>query len=53
LNEVYLPQNPHNEEVYEKRDVSIQEVLASVWKYSTLLDERTPIGFSKWCGERN
>ncbi|CAO3684585.1 unnamed protein product [Umbelopsis vinacea] len=53
LNEVYLPQNPHNEEVYDKRDVSIQEILATVWKYSTVLDDRTPVGFSKWCNERS
>ncbi|KAG1437699.1 hypothetical protein G6F56_012980 [Rhizopus delemar] len=49
LNTIYLPFDPKNEEVYENKCLTINEILATVWKYSDLHEDKGAIGFAKWC----
>lgn len=49
LNTVFLPVDQHNDEVYENVLCSMGDILAYVWKYSYLLEDKNPAGFSRWC----
>lgn len=53
LNTIYLPFDPKNEEVYENKCLTTNEILATVWKYSDLHEDKGAIGFAKWCKNRN
>ncbi|KAI7871400.1 uncharacterized protein EV154DRAFT_570609 [Mucor mucedo] len=53
INAVYLSKDPVNPEVYETRNISMNDVLAFVWRHSFLLQDTNSIGFGKWCGTRD
>lgn len=53
LNTIYLPFDSKNEEVYENKCLTTNEILATVWKYSDLHEDKGAIGFAKWCKNRN
>ncbi|ORX52664.1 hypothetical protein DM01DRAFT_1306345 [Hesseltinella vesiculosa] len=52
LNIVYLAHNPDNNEVYEYKDVTMKQVLNTVWNYCDLFDKKTLYSFGKWCSDQ-
>lgn len=52
LNMTYLPSDPMNEEVYECKSLTSNDILSVVWKYTDLFDKKTVIAFGKWCANK-
>ncbi|KAI9301128.1 hypothetical protein BJ944DRAFT_11032 [Cunninghamella echinulata] len=52
LNEVYLPSNPYNDEVYEFKHVTIKEILSLIWKYTAIFDDKSISSLASWCSAR-
>lgn len=48
INTVYLPINPYNEQAYDCQIMTMNDILAAVWKHANILNE----SFSKWCGNK-
>ncbi|KAI9252318.1 hypothetical protein BDA99DRAFT_444018 [Phascolomyces articulosus] len=48
LDAIYLPENSNNTEVYEKKGISMNDVLSLLWQHTKLMSESTVIGFSRW-----
>jgi hypothetical protein len=53
LNEVYLTTDPLNDKVYTKKLVSNKDMLSHVWPYTATFDDKSALGFSKWCYSKN
>ncbi|KAI9269647.1 hypothetical protein EDC94DRAFT_581775 [Helicostylum pulchrum] len=51
LNELYVPFDPYNEEVYEQRDVTMKDILSLLWKYTDKFDGKTINSFTSWCSK--
>jgi hypothetical protein len=49
---VYLPFDPNNQDMYEFQQISQKQMLATVWKYSSLFDEKSILSFTKWCSHK-
>jgi hypothetical protein len=49
---VYLPFDPNNQDMYEVQQISQKQMLATVWKYSSLFDEKSILSFTKWCSHK-
>ncbi|KAG1053648.1 hypothetical protein G6F43_004285 [Rhizopus delemar] len=52
LNAMFLPTDPFNEEVYYCDSLSMDDILAVVWRHTNIFNEKTAQSFSKWCGNR-
>jgi hypothetical protein len=39
LNIIYIPFDPNNNEVYENKCLTLNDILAVVWKYSDLFED--------------
>ncbi|KAI9254942.1 hypothetical protein EDC94DRAFT_587290 [Helicostylum pulchrum] len=52
LIEVYLPSNTENNEMYESKNVLTREIFCQVLKITNLLDDKSVIGFAKWCSSK-
>ncbi|CAO3664519.1 unnamed protein product [Rhizopus stolonifer] len=52
LNIIYLPFDPSNSEVYENKCLTLNDILAVVWKYSDLFEDKSTVGFGKWCSNK-
>ncbi|KAI9245808.1 hypothetical protein EDC94DRAFT_653537 [Helicostylum pulchrum] len=46
LNIAFLPVNPNNEESYARKNLSMNDILSVVWKYSDIFSEKTAYGFA-------
>jgi hypothetical protein len=44
-----MPFDADNKELYENKCLTVNDILAIVWKYSDLFEDKTAIGFEKWC----
>lgn len=53
LNTVFISVDPHNDEVYDGQSCSMNDVLTYVWNYSHLLQDKSPVGFGRWCSGKN
>ncbi|KAI7870874.1 hypothetical protein BDF14DRAFT_1770697 [Spinellus fusiger] len=51
LNIVYIPFDPNNNEVYENKCLTLNDILV-VLKYSDLFEDKSAIGFGKWCSNK-
>ncbi|ORX42678.1 hypothetical protein DM01DRAFT_1330024 [Hesseltinella vesiculosa] len=51
LNEVFIPYDPHNDEVYELSNISVHTILSTVWKHSRIFDNKSVISFTTWCSK--
>ncbi|GAA5817681.1 hypothetical protein MFLAVUS_011232 [Mucor flavus] len=49
LNEIYLPLDPCNPEIYDAKDVAMKDVLTLLWNYTDRFDSRTLSSFTSWC----
>ncbi|ORE10848.1 hypothetical protein BCV72DRAFT_311435, partial [Rhizopus microsporus var. microsporus] len=52
LNAVFLSTDPCNEHVYYCDSLSMNDLLAVVWKHANIFDKKTAQGFSKWCANK-
>ncbi|ORE10767.1 hypothetical protein BCV72DRAFT_198876 [Rhizopus microsporus var. microsporus] len=46
LNAVYPPSNPFNEQVYGCESLSMNDILAMVWRHTDIFNEKTAQGFN-------
>ncbi|KAG1047207.1 hypothetical protein G6F43_010335 [Rhizopus delemar] len=53
LNSVFVSVDLHNDEVYDKQAYSMNGVLTYVWNYSHLLQDKSPVGFGRWCSGKD
>ncbi|KAI7871488.1 hypothetical protein BDF14DRAFT_1718821, partial [Spinellus fusiger] len=44
--------DPNNNEVYENKCLTLNDILAVVLKYSDLFEDKSAIGFGKWCSNK-
>ncbi|KAG1526670.1 hypothetical protein G6F47_004365 [Rhizopus delemar] len=51
LNAMFLPTDPFNEKVYYCDSLSMDDILAVVWRHTNIFNEKTAQSFSKWCGK--
>ncbi|KAI8388577.1 uncharacterized protein BYT42DRAFT_528538 [Radiomyces spectabilis] len=49
LNLVYLASDPGNENMYERQQVSMRQIFASIWQYTAFFDTKTLQAFTVWC----
>lgn len=49
---MFLPTDPFNEEVYYCDSLSMDDILAVVWRHTNIFNEKTAQSFSKWCGSK-
>ncbi|EIE81328.1 hypothetical protein RO3G_06033 [Rhizopus delemar RA 99-880] len=49
---MFLPTDPFNEKVYYCDSLSMDDILAVVWRHTNIFNEKTAQSFSKWCGNR-
>ncbi|KAI7889239.1 uncharacterized protein EV154DRAFT_538979 [Mucor mucedo] len=52
LDIAFLPVNPNNEEAYACKNLSMNDILTVVWKYSDIFIDKTAYGFGIWCHPR-
>jgi hypothetical protein len=53
LNMVYLSYDPNNTDVYDCKDISMKQILSTVWEYSDIFNDKNTVSFGKWCSNNN
>ncbi|ORX52022.1 hypothetical protein DM01DRAFT_1337010 [Hesseltinella vesiculosa] len=52
LNLTYLSCDPGNEEMFDRKDVTVNEVMDTAMKFSAFFDNYTINAFGQWCGRK-
>ncbi|KAL0083941.1 hypothetical protein F4703DRAFT_1917000 [Phycomyces blakesleeanus] len=49
INEVYLPEEPHNTNIYDIKLVYTAEIYDTVRKHAAIFENKAVLSFSRWC----
>ncbi|CEI89055.1 hypothetical protein RMCBS344292_03428 [Rhizopus microsporus] len=53
LNEVFLAENPHSDDIYERKTVTLRLMMNSLIPYNKTFEKRGEIAFILWCADHN
>ena len=53
LNEVFLAENPHSDDMYKRRTVTLRRMMNSLTPYYRTFEKRDEIAFILWCADHN
>ncbi|PHZ07179.1 uncharacterized protein RHIMIDRAFT_316939 [Rhizopus microsporus ATCC 52813] len=49
INEVYLPEEPQNTNIYDMKSVSTADIYDTVRKHTVIFENKSVLSFSRWC----